>query len=134
MTCDLKTLGSKFRKKREEMHLSLKEIENATSIRMAYLQSIEEGDIGKYLSPVYSMGFIKQYASFLGFNGEQIIKEHPNAFKMNRKKQEFDYGLGSIDIRNTNSSAKKSSNILWIGISLGVLVIAWYFAKFLKVI
>lgn len=134
MNSDIKTLGSKFRIKREEMHLSLKEIENATSIRMAYLQSIEEGDIGKYLSPVYAMGFIKQYASFLGFDGEKIIKECPHAFKMNRRKQEFDYGLGSIDIRNKSNSAKKGSNILWIGVCLGVLVIAWYFAKFLKVI
>ena len=36
-------LGDLFRSKREEMSLTLKEVENATSIRMLYLQAIEEG-------------------------------------------------------------------------------------------
>jgi cytoskeletal protein RodZ len=61
-------LGELFRIKREEMHLSLKEIENATSIRKMYLEAIEDGTIGKFLSSVYAVGFIKQYAAFLGLD------------------------------------------------------------------
>lgn len=136
MSLDQKTLGDTFRKKREEMHLSLKEVENATSIRMMYLQAIEDGAIDKYLSAVYALGFIKQYASFLGFDGEKILKENPKVFKMQKRKEgEFDYGLGSIDMRNNQTgSARWGSNVLWIFLSLTILVLAWYFAKFLKVI
>ena len=43
-----KRVGEIFKNKREEMHLSLKEVENATSIRMMYLQAIEEGHIDKF--------------------------------------------------------------------------------------
>lgn len=134
MNTDIKDLGNQFREKRKEMHLSLKEVENATSIRMLYLQAIEEGDIGKYLSPVYALGFIKQYGNFLGFDGEKIIKDNPHAFNMKKKEETYDYGIGTIDIRNKNASSSKYSNIFWIGISLVLMVLAWYFAKFLKVI
>ena len=33
----IQRFGQVFKEKREEMHLSLKEVENATSIRMNYL-------------------------------------------------------------------------------------------------
>ena len=135
MNEDLRSLGIIFKDKREEMHLSLKEVENATSIRMMYLQAIEEGKVENYLSAVYALGFIKQYASFLGLDAEKIIKENAKCFKMTTNTPDFDYGIGTLEIRNKNKSgAKKSSNYLWIAISAGVVVIAWFFAKSLGVI
>ena len=67
-------MGDLFRSKREEMSLSLKEIENATSIRILYLQAIEEGRIHQFLSSVYALGFIRQYGQFLGFEMERLSK------------------------------------------------------------
>ena len=134
MSSDLKSLGILFRDKREEMHLSLKEVENATSIRMMYLQAIEEGKVDNYLSAVYVLGFIKQYAKFLGFDAEKIIKENAKSFKIPAQTPDFDYGIGTLDVRNKNKSAKRGSNILWVGVSIGVMVIAWFFAKALGVI
>ena len=135
MRSDLKSLGTTFKEKREEMHLSLKEVENATSIRMIYLQAIEEGKVEKHLSAVYALGFIKQYASFLGFDAEKLLKENKEAFKMAKTTPEFDYGLGAIDVRNTNNfSAKRGVNAMWILLSIGILVLAWFFAKAIGVI
>ena len=57
-------LGMVFAERRKEKHLSLKEIENALSIRISHLQAIEEGEIGKLISPIYAQGFIKKYALF----------------------------------------------------------------------
>lgn len=136
MNDDLKSLGIIFKDKREEMHLSLKEVENATSIRMMYLQAIEEGKVENYLSAVYALGFIKQYANFLGLDAEKIIKENAKSFKLATNAPEFDYGIGTLDIRNKNKSGIKrgSNNVMWISISIGVLGIAWLFAKVLGVI
>ena len=64
-------MGESFRVKREEMNLTLKEVENATSIRMNYLQAIEEGRVQQVLSSVYALGFLRQYATFLGFDPEK---------------------------------------------------------------
>lgn len=132
MSEDLKKVGLMFREKREEMNLSLKEVENATSIRMVYLQSIEEGKIGQFLSAVYALGFIKQYATFLGMNAERLIQENPLAFKMPKGKQEFAYGIGTLERRNSPASPGRIvPNLIWGGGAIFVLVAAWYFARFL---
>ncbi len=136
MTEDLKKVGGMFRGKREEMSLSLKEVENATSIRMMYLQAIEEGQVSQFLSPVYALGFIKQYATFLGMDGEKLLQENPEAFKMPMEKQEFSYGIGTLERRNSSphGGARRMPNFLWGGVTLLVAVLAWYFAKFLGVV
>lgn len=123
-------VGDLFKNKREEMSLSLKEVENATSIRMLYLNAIEEGTVERYLSSVYALGFIRQYAKFLGLNGDQIIKDHPKAFNTNVKKTEFDYGIGTLEMRNPSSSnAKKKQNTIWIVAFIGMAFLAYLFAK-----
>ena len=99
MSEGLKKLGDAFRTKREEMNLSLKEVENATSIRMVYLQAIEEGRVDHFLSNVYALGFIRQYATFLGYENEALNKEFPEAFRLPIEKQEFAYGIGTMEIR-----------------------------------
>ena len=131
----LREIGNSFKDKRKEMHLSIKEVENATSIRMSYLEAIEDGEIYKFLSGVYAVGFIRQYACFLGFDAEKIIKENPEAFLISQKKQDFSYGIGTLDMRgNPSGGLKWLPNLFWIGISLFVLTVAWYFARFLGVI
>ncbi|NGX49037.1 MAG: hypothetical protein K940chlam5_00633 [Candidatus Anoxychlamydiales bacterium] len=125
-----KQIGDLFKTKRHEMNLSLKEVENATSIRMLYLKAIEEGGVDKLLSKVYILGFVRQYASFLGLDGDKIIKQNPKAFDSNVPKQDFDYGIGTLEVRNTqSSSAKILPNAMWIVIGIVVLIGAWFFAR-----
>ena len=132
MSVDLISLGRMFKEKREEMHLSLKEIENATSIRMSYLKAIEEGCAEKFLSGIYILGFIKQYANFLGIDAEKIIKQNPRAFMFSSVRPEFDFGLGTLDVRNPRGHSQKwRSNVFWISIGGAVLFFAWLFARFL---
>jgi len=124
-----KQIGELFKSKRHEMNLSLKEIENATSIRMLYLQAIEEGNVDTLLSQVYILGFIKQYARFLGLDGEKIIKQYPLAFKQKYEKPEFDYGIGTLEVRNTHASSGKLPNVIWIGVGVLVIIGSWFFAR-----
>ena len=124
-----KRVGELFKSKREEMSLSLKEVENATSIRMMYLRAIEEGNVEKFLSPIYALGFVRQYAAFLGLDGERIIKENPKAFilKNPQKKPEFDYGIGTLEVRSANPTKMRlGSNLLWIGVSVLILLVPFY--------
>ncbi|NGX44750.1 MAG: hypothetical protein K1060chlam3_00925 [Candidatus Anoxychlamydiales bacterium] len=125
-----KQIGDLFKTKRHEMNLSLKEVENATSIRMLYLKAIEEGGVDKLLSKVYILGFIRQYASFLGLDGEKIIKQNPKAFDSSVPKQDFDFGIGTLEVRNSqSSSAKNLPNTIWIVVGVVVLIGAWFFAR-----
>lgn len=133
-TQEMKNMGELLRHRRKEMNLSLKEAENATSIRIAYLQALEEGEMNKLISPIYAQGFFKQYASFLGIDGEQIVRDNPTIFNRSEV-QEFAYGIGTLEGRgNPGAGVKWFPNALWILAFVLVLILAWYFARLLGVL
>src|SRR3989344_1581700 len=134
MTEGAKKMGEMFRSKREEMSLTLKEVENATSIRMVYLQAIEEGRIDHFLSNVYALGFIRQYANFLGFDHEKLGKEFPEALRLPIEKQDFAYGIGTLEMRGSpHGGVRWVPNLIWGSGFVVVAIGAWYFAKFVGV-
>ena len=110
MSAELKSVGELFKAKRQELNVSLKEAENATSIRSSYLEAIEEGEIDQYISGVYALGFMKQYAQFLGVDIEHMIRQNPQAFHMPAEKHEFSYGIGTLGM------------IVWVGELNGYLI------------
>lgn len=127
-------LGEMFKQKRKEKNLTLKEAENATSIRVNYLQSIENGELNKLISPIYAEGFIKQYASYLGLDGDAIVKDNIELFRQ-AIPQEFAYGIGTLEVReNPGAKVKWLPNVFWIAGFLGFLLFAWWFAKYLEVL
>jgi cytoskeletal protein RodZ len=130
----IKELGESLKQKRKERNLSLKEAENATSIRTNLLQAIEEGEVSKLISPVYAQGFIKQYSAYLGVDSEKVFRENPEVF--NRQiSQEFSYGIGTLEMRgNPGASVKWVPNTIWIGAFVIILAAAYFFARFLEVI
>ncbi len=130
----MKILGETLKQRRKELNLSIKEAENATSIRMTYLKSLEEGEIGKLISPVYAQGFFKQYAGFLGLDGERMIRDNPEVFNRSES-QEFAYGIGTLEMRgNPSNKVKWIPNAVWVGAFVALIVLAWYAAKVLEVI
>ncbi|CUI17117.1 conserved hypothetical protein [Candidatus Protochlamydia naegleriophila] len=131
---EMQAVGDLLRQKRKQMNVSLKEAENATSIRMTYLQALEEGEMDKLISPVYAQGFFKQYASFLGIDGESIVREKP--FVFNRPEaQEFSYGIGTLEVRgNPGAGVKWFPNAMWVLAFILVLASAWYVARFFGVL
>lgn len=131
---EMKEIGSLLKQRRKEMNISLKEAENATSIRINYLQSIEEGDSSKLISPVYAQGFVKQYATFLGLDGDKLVREHPELFSR-PEAQEFAYGIGTLEGRgDPGSGVKWFPNALLIITFILALIVAWYLARYLHVI
>ena len=132
---EFKKLGKLFKAKREEKHLSLKEVENSTSIRSNYLEAIEEGQVSQTLSSVYIHGFIRQYANFLGLEVDKIIADYPAVFKATHQKHDFVYGIGTLEMRGSlGGGVKWLPNLIWAGVSAIVLVLLWYFAKHMGVI
>ncbi len=130
MNDDAISLGAVIRAKREELKLSLKEVENSTSIRSSFLKGIEEGRVFEYISGVYGLGFIRQYVQFLGLNLDEVSEEYPQAFRAPKEKQEFTYGLGTLEPRGSaGEGSKLFPNILWVVLSGAVLTVAYFVAK-----
>ena len=126
----MKTLGETFKVRRKEMNITLKEAENATSVRASYLNAIEEGDVSKLISPVYAQGFVKQYACFLGMDSDKVARDYPLIFSKHESSQEFSYGIGTLEVRgNPGAGVKWFPNAIWVLVTVGVMVAAWYLAR-----
>lgn len=135
MSEEMKRVGTLLRGKRKELNLSLKEVENSTSIRSAYIEAIEEGEIQQHVAGVYASGFTRQYSTFLGLDTEKLMLEHPHAFKAIPEKHDFSYGIGTLEARGSmGGGVKWFPSFLWAGSAALVLVVAWYLAKYLGVI
>jgi cytoskeletal protein RodZ len=134
MNQEIRQIGILLKAKRKELNLSLKEVENSTSIRSNYIDAIEDGRIGQVVAGVYAVGFIKQYATFLGLDTERMVRENPEAFQVPAEKHEFSYGIGTLEMRGSmGGGVKWLPNLMWAGLSIVLIAIAWWVAKYLGV-
>lgn len=69
------TIGQRLRAAREDKHLSLEKVFEATRIRVQYLQALEDDDLSSMPSPVQARGYLRNYADFLGLNLDQLLEE-----------------------------------------------------------
>jgi cytoskeleton protein RodZ len=68
-------IGQKLRQARQAKALSLEQASRATRIRAHYLQAIEGGDLEALPSSAQARGFLRLYASFLGLDAEEMLRE-----------------------------------------------------------
>ena len=68
-------VGYTLRQERERQNLAIEDIEQGTSIRASYIEAIENGEYDKLPGSVYTKGFIKNYAKFLGMDPDAVVKE-----------------------------------------------------------
>lgn len=68
-------VGYTLRQERERQNLTIEDIEQGTSIRVLYIEAIENGEYDKLPGTVYTKGFIKNYAKFLGLDADAMVKE-----------------------------------------------------------
>lgn len=73
---ELKKLGDRLRKARESKGYSLREVSEKTHMSPMFLEALEEEEFEIFPSETYIIGFLKNYAEFLNFDPEEIVKEY----------------------------------------------------------
>lgn len=66
--------GEILRNKREDLGLEIREIAEKLKISEDYLTAIENDVIEKLPVPVYTMGYIRSYAAFVGIDADPIVQ------------------------------------------------------------
>lgn len=66
-------MGERLRKVREEAGVTLQEAADDTSIRLAYLEALENGNFQDLPGPVYIENFLKRYAEYLKVSPDFVI-------------------------------------------------------------
>lgn len=70
------TFGEELRKEREIRGISLAEIAEATKISKRFLGAIEKNDFESLPAPVFTRGFVREYARYLGLNAEDMVNRY----------------------------------------------------------
>lgn len=91
------TLGTLLTKERERQGITLEDISQKTYIKIHYLKALENDRYDLLPAPVYTYGYIKQYAKILGLNGDELVQEYQ------RSQSEF-------NLRKENKIQNKSEN------------------------
>ena len=69
---------------RESSGLEIGDVSKATCICPRYLEAIEEGDFSKIPADIYTRGYIREYANYLGVPLPEAFKEYEAYLKNNR--------------------------------------------------
>jgi cytoskeleton protein RodZ len=69
-------VGTILHQARNRREIELSEVETATRIRLRYLGAIENEEWDVLPGGVYTRGFIRTYASFLGLDGERLVEDY----------------------------------------------------------
>ncbi len=73
---ELASFGEELRREREIRGISLKEIADATKISKRFLEAIERNDHRTLPAPVFTRGFVREYARYVGLNIEDMVNRY----------------------------------------------------------
>ena len=128
----MKNIGIKLKTKREENGLSVDEVAEDLKMRPSQIISIEEGKLEDFKDVFYLKYFIRDYAKYLGLDGEKILDEFNeylfditskipvNLIEQAKKEKEQD----NVSSPYTKESKKKITNVQKLIIGIVILVIA----------
>lgn len=116
----MQTIGDILRAEREKQGISVKDVEKATSIRALYIQAIDEGNYKILPGEVYLKGFIRNYANFLGLNGQEMV----NMYRQSLTPDVQPVQVQPDPIPPEKQPPAKGSSAKWIIALLVVLLLA----------
>ena len=122
------SFGDELRKQREIRGISLKEIADSTKISKRYLEAIEKNDFAALPAPVFSRGFVREYARYLGLMPDEMVDRYMHFVRSDAERNlELPESL-----RDRSSVAEPTSNLgrnLWMAaLALFVLTsVLWWF-------
>ncbi len=71
----MRDIGCLLRERREELGLSLADIQKTTKVRSKWLVALEDGDEAAFPAEVYLKGFLRSYAEAVGLDGLALVQD-----------------------------------------------------------
>ena len=108
-------LGERLRVAREERELTVEQVAEATRIPLNYLYALEEESFDVFTSDLHARGFLRNYASFLGLDPEEIVDLLDELRGTPRGKR-------TSPALSQNGPQRPSRSILCVDLLLGLLI------------
>lgn len=119
---NMETLGERLQQIRKEKGISLEEIAHITKIKITSLQALEDDDYQSLPSEVYTKSFIKIYASYLGLDGNEFVREYLESLPVQKGKPKKIFAIQQpVTVQRRNTSPKNRR--FPVGMVLLILII-----------
>ena len=102
----MKDIGQKLKDKREENGVSIEEAAEDLNMRPSQIESLEEGRREDFKDVMSLKYFIRDYAKYLGLDGEKMIDE------FNEYLFDFTSKIPAIDIEKINEVKREDKKIV----------------------
>ncbi len=124
----MEEIGSALRHAREQLGLTLEEVERATRIRVRNLAILESGDWDSLASTVQARGFLKNYAEFLGLDSERLLTRYAENLQSRRTRPRSHASRGvpprrTVQVHSRRPRWLSSDLLVAAAVTLTVMVI-----------
>ncbi|MCK4838178.1 MAG: helix-turn-helix domain-containing protein, partial [Desulfobulbaceae bacterium] len=129
-------LGDLLQRTRQARQKTLEDAAATTRINVKFLRALEENDFGKLPDEIFTRGFIKLYATYLGLDPVDTFKHYISQENLAPSKPvvklQEDAVIGSELLDKTSVFIKKPNRTLPVTILLAILVIFYILGVFFK--
>jgi cytoskeleton protein RodZ len=74
----MEAIGEKLRLARERNNLTIDQVARETHVAKRFLKALEDEDFSVFPGETYAMGFLRNYAEYLGLDAEELIAIYRN--------------------------------------------------------
>lgn len=124
-------IGSRLKSAREQKSMSLEEVQQTTKIQKRYLTAIENNEFQVLPGKFYTRAFIREYASAVGLDPEQIMEEHKNELPSYEDEEIVQYSRVQKSRQQTQTKSSGGGLRLFPGILTVLVVVAIGFAIYM---
>ncbi|WP_163579958.1 helix-turn-helix domain-containing protein [Gracilibacillus saliphilus] len=126
-------IGERLKEERESKNMSLDDVQNLTKIQVRYLDAIEQERFNVMPGSFYVRAFIKEYATILGLNPDELMEEYKNDLPFEK---EENIALSRVKSSKKNKPTTKTPaifsllpSVIVVLLIIGIVVLVWLFRQ-----
>jgi cytoskeleton protein RodZ len=112
----LADVGAMLRDRRVELKQDIATVARQTHIKVGYLKAIEEGRRRDLPGAAYTIGFVRTYADYLGFDGNRLVNDFHNQLAGDRKRAQDAQDAATEEPRVTISPVAIAAGVLTLAL------------------
>ena len=112
---DVENFGPWLRQQREVREIDRREVADASKISVRYIEALETNRFEVLPAEVFTKGFLRQYAAYVGLDPEEVVNYYLAALQAQKGEQEADSDL------KPRPRSSRSTNAKWL---LAAMVVA----------
>ncbi|GGP12491.1 helix-turn-helix domain-containing protein [Oceanobacillus neutriphilus] len=117
-------VGEKLKEARLAKDISLDSLQEKTKIQKRYLVAIEEGNFNILPGKFYTRAFIKEYASAVGINPDELMTDHKEELPPTEEEENVQYSRIQRTRKESRSDKESRSSSIIPTVTVILLIIA----------